>query len=183
MHGVQQMRCRVRRTAPIVRHLAMREIVIDFPRMHRTALAHELEQELRSLLACRVPGSQPGYACHGTRMHQRLYRSRNETVDDEVILFDVQLHIQAFEVAGTVVLDAMTQRQVLSTSWRADRIGLDEAHPVQGTLQRGGLEETARDCKPPQAVKRDRHDWTSGPHCILRGRSRSATTECGAWAR
>src|SRR5258707_14180220 len=102
--------------------------------MHRTTLAHELEQELRSLLACRVPRSQPGYACKGTRMHQRLYRSRNETVDDEVILFDVQLRIQAFEVAGTVILDAVSQRQVLSSSGCADRICLDKAHPVQGAL-------------------------------------------------
>src|SRR6266567_6545150 len=161
----------------------MRKIVIDFPRMHRTALAHELEQELRSLLTCRVPGSQPGYACHGTRMHQRLYRSRNETVDDEVILFDVQLHIQAFEVAGAVVLDAMTQRQVLGTSRCADRIGLDKAHPVQGTLQRGGLEETAGNCKPPQAVQRDRHDWEIGGEGGIRKGSIAGSLRCTRSAR
>ena len=86
----------------------------------------------------------------------------------EEILFDAEPGIVSFEVPRAVVLDAMAQGQVLRTSRCADRIGLDKAHPVQGALQRGGREETARDCKPPQAVQRDRHDWDIGGEGVAR---------------
>ena len=71
-------------------------------------------------------------------MHQRLYGARHEAVVDEEIFLDVELRVAAFEVAGTVVLDAMTQYQVLSARRRANRIGLHKAQPVESAFQRGG---------------------------------------------
>ena len=93
-----------------------------------------------------------------TRMHQRLYRFREKTVDDKEILFDPELWVQAFEIAGMVVLNTMTQYQVLSTSGRTDWISLNKAESVESTFQRRGLEKTARDGKAAQIIQRNQHD-------------------------
>src|SRR5207247_1162591 len=68
-----------------------------------------------------------------------------------------ELHVAALEVAGTVVLDAMAQHQVLRARGRADRIGLHEAQSVEGAFERGGREETAGDGKTSQLVESDPH--------------------------
>ena len=60
-------------------------------------------------------------------MHQRLYAPGDKTVHDKEILFDAKSWIQAFEIAGMVILNAMTQYQVLSTSGRTDGVGLNKA--------------------------------------------------------
>jgi len=77
----------------------------------------DLEHRLRALLAhARV-----------ARVHQGVHAAGHEAVVDEEVLFDAELRVAAFEVAGAVVLDAMAQYQILSASRRADRIGLHEA--------------------------------------------------------
>src|SRR3982750_693740 len=48
------------------------------------------------------------------------------------------------QIAGTVVLDAMAQCQVLCPCRGTDRVGLDEAEPSNGLRQGGGVEERAR---------------------------------------
>jgi hypothetical protein len=52
----------------------------------------------------------------------------------------------------------MTQYQVLSTSWRTDRVSLDKAESVERKFQRRGLEKTAGDGKAAQSVQRNQHD-------------------------
>src|SRR5205823_1775129 len=160
MHCRQQMRRRVRRTAPIVFDRAMREITIYFARMHCTVCPHKLQQKTRPFFARDGPGVRTfgRHARVRTRMHQHLYRSREETVHDKEILFDAESWIQAFEIAGMVILNAMTQYQVLSTSGRTDWISLNKTESVESTFQCRGLEKTAGDGKAAQIVQRNQHD-------------------------
>ena len=134
-------------------------MVIYFARVHDAAFAHEFQQELCPLRARRGPGQAAfgGDAAIGARMHQRLKSSGHETVVDEEILIDAELHVAAFEVAGTVILHAMAQDQVLRAGGSADRIGLHKAQPMEGALQRGWREEAPGDRKAPQLVDGDRH--------------------------
>src|SRR5437763_15092179 len=48
-HGVQQMGGGIRRAAPVVRHRAVREMVVDLAWVYRAAFAYELQQEIRLL--------------------------------------------------------------------------------------------------------------------------------------
>src|SRR5213075_3418998 len=156
MHGCQQMRRRVGRPAPIVFDRPVRKITICFARMHCTAFPHKLKQKTVSLLARGGPRIRT-FGRHTrvrTRMHQRPYRSCEKTVHDKEILFDAESWVQAFEVAGMVILNAMTQYQVLSTSGRTDWISLNKAESVESTFQGRGLEKTAGDGKAAQIVQR-----------------------------
>ena len=97
MHGSQQMRRRVRGTAPIVSDRAVREIIIHFAGVHITALPNKLQQKLCPLFLSIRPGLAFGrHTSIRTRMHQSLYRSREKTVDDKEILFDSELWVKAF---------------------------------------------------------------------------------------
>ena len=58
-------------------------------------------------------------------------RARHEAVVDEHVLFDLERRIVPLEVAGTVILDAVPQSQVLRTRRGSDRIGLHEAKGVE----------------------------------------------------
>src|SRR6267142_3276755 len=138
----------------------MREMFIDLARVHFTAFAYELKQELCLLPVCRGPGLIVSGRDGGirARMHQRPYRARHEAIGDEVVLLDVELRVAAFEVAGTVVLYAMAEYQVLRARGRADRIGLHKAQLVEGAVESGGLEEAVGDGKAPQVVEGDQHD-------------------------
>ena len=91
-------------------------------------------------------------------MHQRLYGSCHKAVDDEEVLLDAEFRIQAFKVAGMVVLDAMAQHQVLRARWSANRIGLHKAQFVEGAFQRSGCEEAPGDGEAPQVVEFNQHD-------------------------
>jgi hypothetical protein len=55
----------------------------------------------------------------------------------------------------------MTQRQVLGARRCADRIGLNEAQPLDGASQSGRSEEGERDGEAPQVVEGDRHNVTA----------------------
>ena len=76
-------------------------------------------------------------------MHQGEHGARHEAVVDEHVLLDAERRVAALEVAGTVALDAVAQRQILRARRRADRVGLHEAQPVDGAFQRRQREETA----------------------------------------
>jgi hypothetical protein len=91
-------------------------------------------------------------------MHQRLDSSSDKTVDDKEILFDPEFWVQAFEIAGMVVPNTMTQYQVLSASGRTDRVSLNKAESVESTFQRRGFEKTAGDSKTAQIIQRNQHD-------------------------
>src|SRR6266699_4417068 len=57
-----------------------------------------------------------------------------------------------------VILNAVTQYQVLSTSGRTDWISLNKVESVESTFQCRGLEKTAGDGKAAQIVQRNQHD-------------------------
>ena len=61
-----------------------------------------------------------------------------------------------------IVLNTMTQYQVLSTSGRTDRISLNKAESAESTFQRRGLEKTARDGKAAQVAQCNQHDKKLG---------------------
>src|SRR5436190_6201509 len=134
-------------------------MIIYFAWVYRTTFPHELQQELCALLASGRPRSSTfgRYTSSRARMHQRLYGPCQETVDDEKIFFDAKLRVQTFKVAGMVVFYAMTQYEVLSTSGRTDRVGLDKTHSLESAFQCGGLEKTASDRKAPQVGECDQH--------------------------
>src|SRR5450631_200830 len=106
----------VRLASPVILDLAVGEMIVDFLRMHDAALAHEIQQEFGSLSARGRPW-QSAFgrgAVIGTRMHVRLQSPGHETVVDKEIFVDAELCVAALEIAGAVVLDPMTQDQVLS---------------------------------------------------------------------
>ena len=57
-----------------------------------------------------------------------------------------------------VILNAMTQYQVLSTSGRTDWVSLNKAESVESTFERRGLEKAAGDGKAAQIIQRNQHD-------------------------
>ena len=79
--------------------------------MHRTAFPYKLQQKPGSFFARGGPRPRAfgRHACVRARMHQCLYRSCEKTVHDKEILFDTESWVQAFEIAGMVVLYAMPQ--------------------------------------------------------------------------
>src|SRR5437762_11190290 len=128
--------------------------------MHCTAFPHKLQQKTGSLLA-RVGPRIRTFGRHTrvrTRMYQRLYRSCEKTVHDKKILFDAEFRVQAFEIAGMIIVNAMAQYQVLSTSGRADRVSLNKAEWVKSTFQCRGLEMAAGDGKAALMIKRNHDD-------------------------
>ena len=106
MHGVHKMRGRVGRSAPIVGHLAVREMLVYLARMHYASFGDELQQHLVPFLRCgkcRGPGSKAAQrdAFTGARMHQRLQLRRYEPIGDKKFFLHAQLRIVA---ASTISL-------------------------------------------------------------------------------
>ena len=159
VHGVEQMRGGVRGASPIIGDAAVGKVVIDFAGMDVAAFAHELEQQLRPLAPRRGPAHTAlcGIATIGTGMHERLQLAGYEAVIDEEIFFDTELRVAAFQIAGTIIFDAMPQDQVLRAGWGADGIGLHEAEFFERTFERDRREQAARDGKSAQVVEGDRH--------------------------
>src|SRR4030095_3624865 len=128
--------------------------------MHCSAFFYKPQQKAGLLLARGGPSSR-GFRRHTgvrTRMHQRLYTSRDKPVHHKEILFDAEFCVQAFKIAGMIILNAMTQYQVLGTSGRTDWISLNKAESVESTFQRRWLEKTPGDGKTAQIVQRNQHD-------------------------
>ena len=146
MHQLEHVRRRARGSAPVVGDRAVREVRVDLARMHRTALAHELEDRPGALVG-------GGRRHRRARMHQRLHRPCHEAVVDEEVLFDRQRLIPRLEVAGAVALDARPQRQVLGAGRGADGIGLHEAEPIERVFERGRRKQAAADGKAPQILQ------------------------------
>src|SRR5437588_11115761 len=126
----------VRGATPVVLHRAVREMIIYFARVHRPAFAYELQQELCVFLARGGPGLTAFGRDAGVRarMHQHVYGSCHEAINEEEVLLDTELRVATFEVAGTVVLDTVAQNQVLSARRGADRVGLHKAQLMEGAL-------------------------------------------------
>src|SRR5215217_707385 len=92
-------------------------------------------------------------------MHEGLEGSGNVAVIDEEIFFDVERRVAAFEITGAIVIDAVTEDQILCPCGSANRIGLHKAHALQGAIECCWLREVASDGESSQVVDRDRH-WT-----------------------
>ena len=150
VHLVEQPRRGARRTSPVVRHAAVRETRVHHARVYGALFAHEFEEALHAFRSAGRParGALP-------RVHQALHRAGDEPIVDEEVLVDVERRIAAFQIPRAVALDAVTERQVLRPRRGTDGVGLHEAQPVQGALQRGRREEAPRDREAAQVVQRE----------------------------
>jgi hypothetical protein len=142
--------------------------------MHYTAMPYKLQQKPSPFFARGRPWSRAfsGNARDRARMHQRLYASCDKTVYDKEILFDSELWVQPFEIAGTVTFNAMTQYQILSASGCTDWISLNKAESVESAVQCRGLEETAGDRKAAQIIQCNQHDLSFAKIFARPGRAR-----------
>ena len=61
--------------------------------------------------------------------------------------------VACFEVAGTIVIDAMAEGEVLRPGGRTDRVDLDEAELGDGARQGRWLEEATRDRVAAEVVQ------------------------------
>ena len=77
-------------------------------------------------------------------MHQGVVSAGQKAVVDEEILLERELWVQALEIARAITVDAMAQRQILRAGGRTNRIRLDKSQFLYRALQRGGLEQRAR---------------------------------------
>ncbi len=170
VHGIEQVRRRARRAAPVVGDRAVREMRVHLAWMHRSVGADEIQQRPHVPAACRAPWDRTA-----ARMHQRLQRAGHEAVVDEEVLVDVEPAVEALEIAGTITGHAMAEREVLGSRRRADRIGLHEAEHVERLLQRSGGNQAARDRKTPQVVE--------GHASRSPSRRRALRRDKGYWAR
>src|SRR5579872_678756 len=143
------MRGGVRRAAPEIRHFTVRKTTVDFSRVYLAALHYKVEYEPRLSFAFRGPGMVAFGRNSAIRawMHQRRERPCDEAVNQKKVLLNVEFRVVAFKVAGMVVLDAMTQDEVLRPRGCTDGIGLHEAKFLDGALQSNGFEETPSDGK------------------------------------
>ena len=125
---------------------------IYFTWMNAPAAPDELEKRRRR---CQPPTRPP--RSDPARMHGRPHVSRQESIVDEEILFDVERWIAALEVAHAIVLHSMAQDQILRARGRANRVCLDEADAADRSIERGGWEEAPGHGERPEVVKRERH--------------------------
>src|SRR6185503_7264617 len=141
-------------------YFTVSETFVDLTRMHYATLTNEIEQQpCISFLTSgkwrkNVIGRNTGI---GPRMHQRLQGSRDITVVDEKIFFNVERRIATLEIAGVIRLDAMTQYQVLGPCGSANRIGLYEAHLFERTAQCCWSGKVSGDRESSQVVDVDWH--------------------------
>ena len=152
VQSVEQLRRRIRRTAEPVAHLAMREMSVHVAWVHCAVFAHEVEHGM-----CFAPVCFGPHCPRRAWVHQRMVLAADEAVVDEEVFFDGQPRVAPLEVAGAVVFDAVSQRQVLRARRSADRVGLHEAELADRTLQCGGREQAACDGVAAQIGEGDRH--------------------------
>jgi hypothetical protein len=86
----------------LVLYAAVRKMIIHFARMHRTAFAHKIQEELGLPPARRRPRLTlaGGNGSFRAGMYPRLQRSGHEAVIDEHFFLDAELAIPLFEIAG-----------------------------------------------------------------------------------
>ena len=68
-------------------------------------------------------------------MHQRLQRSCDVTVVDEEVFFNIECWIASLEITGAIVLDTMSQDQILRTRRRPNRISLHESGLLERAIE------------------------------------------------
>jgi len=86
-----------------------------------------------------------------------MMRFRQETVVDEVILFQRQAWIAPFKLAGGVAQHPVPQGQILRPRRCADGVCLHKPQLPDGTHQGGRLEQRPGDGVAAEVVKGERH--------------------------
>ena len=124
---------------------------IDLARMNDAARLDESEHGFH------LGAGLGRFGRHGARMHERMMIARQESVVDEKVFFQPQLRVEAFQIACPVSRHPMAQGQVLRPSGRADGIRLDESQFMNRSLERGRLEQRARNRITAQMVQSDGH--------------------------
>ena len=106
-------------------------------------------------------------------MHQGLQLLGHKAVVDEEIFFDTELRIAAFQIAGTIILDAMPQHEILRPRWGADGVGLHEPNLCSARLSVVGGDRLRATAKRRRSSKvmgiGDRHPGTE-TKLLQRGR-------------
>ena len=133
--------------------LAVGEMRVHLARMHRAALAHELEHRLR-LLPARRP-SRPGARVRGCI--SAWWRARQEAVVDEEVFLQRQPRIAALQVAGAV---ADRRGGAGSGPARAPARGSGRparSRAARSRAQRGRLEQRTGDGVTAQVIEGQGH--------------------------
>ena len=126
----------------------MIEVIVNLARVSRALRLHEAQERFDTLA--------PGDGFRGrtsARVHQLVDGARDEAVIDEEILFDAERFVAPLQIARSISLDAMTQREVLCPCRRPDRVRLHEPERIQRAFESRRLEQAARDGEPPQIVE------------------------------
>ena len=87
-------------------------------------------------------------------MHERVHAWRDEAVVDEEVFLDVEPCVTSLEVTGPVARHAVSERQVLRTRRRLDRIRLEEPEGIERVLQVARDEQASRDRIPTKMGRR-----------------------------
>ena len=77
-----------------------------------------------------------GSGAAGTRMEKVHDVSRHHSIHMEIVLFQSKFRVTTVEVTYSVVLDALTENEILSASRSADGVVLDEAQFFDRLAQR-----------------------------------------------
>ncbi len=92
--------------------------------------------------------------CRGrTRVHQRLHVPWHIAVIDEDVFLEVEPWVTAFQITRAVIVDPMTQHQILGACGRANRIGLHEAQSTNRFSEGRRGKQAPRDGKPAQVAE------------------------------
>ena len=89
-----------------------------------------------------------------------MYAFRKKAVHDKEILFDVELWVQAFKIAGMIILNAMTQVSSPGRERERGRVSLRQSGVVEAHFSVVGLKRLRADGKTAQFVQRNQHDLT-----------------------
>src|SRR3954452_16371152 len=103
----------------------------------------------------------PQHTRLGAWVHQLVHRSRHKTVIDEKVFFNSELCVARFEIAGAIIIDALTKNQILSARWCTNWIGLHKSHAGKCALQRNRIGKVSRDCEATEIFEGCFHFWSA----------------------
>ena len=148
MHIVQQLRTGSARTAPVVLHPSLGNMLLQLSRMHFSPLTHKrqyigsLAQDICIPDAFWLAWLQQG---HGFAWQK--------TIVDQIVFIDWQPFITPLQIACTITLHTMPQSQILRSRRRTYRVCLYKAQTTDGGQQRCRREQAARYCITAQIFK------------------------------
>ena len=114
------------------------------------------------------------------RMEQSPDFARKKSVGVQIILLDIQRTVVAFEISRLVAVHPVAKDQVLRPCRRADGVGLNKTHALEGRFQRDRMKERMRDGINAQLLKvchRMEHSSLQEPACAVGGDSPATTQD------